>query len=349
MKTFKFSLVALVATVLFAACSNEVAVETIKGGGQEISFRLQGGTPEITTRSLATTLANVDAFAVYGTDDVLYGPGTLGLAGNIFNGITVARQVGGGFDYNPKKYYSDGVGDAEFFAYSPVSAIANITNIDATELYTEASFDYEVVVPDISGNTTQEDLLVAGISVGTIGAGQVSLDFTHALSRIFVKATNTLSDNVVITGLTLKNLCSTGTITGTPTGTPDDPWGWAWANQNDTLDYSYILAPTGVAVQANVTAPTLVTSMEQGMMVLPQATVNSLPLADFNAGDFALEVTYNVANLTGQIAHVLLPNAFPFEANTQYAITITFSGSSLIEISFTIDVLPFDDDSTYPL
>ena len=345
MKTFRFSLVALVATAFFTACYDEAVVEkrSNTGEAQEISFRLQGGTPE--TRATATTLQNVDAFVVYGIDDVAYA----GSGANIFEGVTVARQVGGGFDYNPKKYYSDGAGDAEFFAYSPVSAIANISNVDATDLYTDASFDYEVVVPTTFGNTSQEDLLVAGISVGTPSIAAVDLEFTHALSRIFVKATNTLSDNVVITGLTLKNLYSTGTITGAPTGTPDDPWAWTWGSYGGKKDYSYVLAQTGVAVQAGVSPAILVTSMEQGMMVLPQATVNAGSATAFETGDFALEVTYNVANLTGQTAYVVLPNNFPFLANTQYAITITFSGSTLIEISFDIDVLPFDNDSTYPV
>ena len=345
MKTFKFSLVALVATVLFAACSNEVAVETINGGGQEISFRLQGGTPEITTRSLATTTSTIEAFVVYGTDDVA--------TSNIFNGVTVARQELGGFDYNPKRYYSVGATGAQFFAYSPVNSTLNlnISNLDAGTLFTDASFDYVVIAPDASGNIAQEDLLVAGKSISenpiTTASSNVSLDFKHALSRIFVKATNSLTDNVVITGLKLKNLCSTGTLTGIPATASPWEWGWAWSNRDDSIDYTYILAPTGVAVKAGTgvsaapnNVPALVTSMEQGMLVLPQVTTNNGD-AILDAGEFALEVTYDVGNLTGEKKLIFLPNLYPFVEGNQYAITIAFSGTDLIEIDFTITVSPF--------
>ena len=338
MKTFRFSLVAMIATVLFTACSNEDAVRPKNDETQEISFRLQGSTPEITPRSMATTTLNVDAFVVYGTDNVTEaGTGT-----NIFDGVTVARQVGGGFDYNPKKYYGSGAVNAEFVAFSPVSA--NISAPATTSLLTTASFGYEVKVPDNTGDITQEDLLVAGTSVTTIAAAPVHLQFGHALSRIFVKATNGLSENIVITGLSLKNLYSTGTITGTPAAA----WTWAWGGYGGTKDYDYILATTGVAVKPGVSAPTLVTSMEQGMMVLPQATANTADLADFDTGDFALEVTYNVANVTGKKAYVLLANGYPFAAGNQYAINIAFSGTELIEISFTIDVDGFGAIANIP-
>ena len=338
MKTFRFSLVALVATALFTACTNEVVVESKPiSGAQEISFRLQGGTPE--TRTTATTNLNIDAFVVYGADDV-----TTAASANLFDSVTVARQSDDVFDYNPKKYYSIGAATASFFAYSPVSAnISSFTNVDPLA---NASFDYEVKVPDATGNTVQEDLLVAGTNLTgspTLTSGTVNLDFTHALSRIFVKATNALSENIVITGLALKNLNSTGTIIGTPAAT----WTWAWTGHGGVKDYNYILAPTGVAVQAGTgvsaapnNVPILVTSMEQGMMVLPQTTLGDANAnGTLDAGEFALEVTYNVANLTNQKKLVFVP--YTFVANNQYAITIAFAGTDLIEINFTVDVLPF--------
>ena len=360
MKTFRFSLVALVATTLFVACSNDEVVEPINSETQAISFRMQGGTPEITTRALATTKSSIEAFLVYGSDYITAPPTTT----KLFDGLTVARQVDAAdiFDYSPKKYYSMGAESAEFFAISPVSAIAgttsNITGLDVTDLKTEAFFDYVVPKPDDTGNIVQEDLLVAGTSIATPSATAVSLDFQHALSRIFVKAANELSDDVVIKELTLKNLCAEGTLTGTPDPNPlSDPWEWAWSLQGDTTSYKYILAPTGVAVKAGegvtspgVYAPTLVTSMEQGMMVLPQITTNNDD--DFLEGkEFALEVVYDVANLKNQVAHIAIADGFPFKMGIQYAITIIFSGSDLIEINFVIGVANFENDptNTYPL
>ena len=347
MRTFRFSLVALAATALFTACSNDEAVQPIDGSAaQGISFRLQGGTPE--TRATATTKDNIDAFVVYGTDDVLYDDGSHGPAGNIFNGVTVARQEGGGFDYSPKKYYSNGATNAEFFAYSPVSANITASSIDATDLYSDASFYYVVKTPDLlnPGNTVQEDLLVAGTSVASPSGSAVDIDFKHALSRIFVKATNALEEDIIITKLVLKNLASEGTLTGTP----GVPWAWTWTGHDNETDYEYILANSGVAVPKKMTSPTLVTSMEQGMMVLPQVTAND-GNSTLLSTEFALEVTYDVANLTSQKALVAITNGFEFLMNTQYAITIDFDGTDLIEISFEIKVLPFDADPTndYPL
>ena len=335
MKTYKFLAVALVATGFFSACTNEEVVQPVNvNAPAEISFRLQGGSPE--TRTTATTLTDVDAFVVYGTDDIAAGS-------NIFNGLTVARQLSSGlFEYSPKKYYSDGAASAQFVAFSPVTA--NISSPGISSLLTTATFGYTVAKPDNTGNITQEDLLIAGTGVSSISASPVDLQFKHALSRIFVKATNALSSDVIITGLSLRNLYSTGTITGTAGAA----WTWVWATSGAKTDYVYELATTGVAVKAGLGAPTLVTSMEQGMMVLPQATANTADLADFDTGDFALEVTYNVANVTGKKAYVLLANGYPFAAGNQYAINIAFSGTELIEISFTIDVDGFGAIANIP-
>ena len=324
MKTFKFCFVALAATVLFYACSNEEAIRPINDEAQAISFRLQGGTPEITTRATATTAPYVDAFVVYGIDDVA--------TTNLFNGETVARQVSGNFDYNPKRYYNGGATSAGFIAYSPASA--NITTSSVPDpLTSTASFTYTVKAPDgtATGETIQEDFLIANTTV-TPSSSAVSLAFQHALSRIFVKATNAMKETVVITGLQLLNLKETGTVTATPTT-------WSWTGQTGTADYVYKIADAGVAVIAELTTATLVTSIEQGMMVLPQTIVNASN--DHTLGDFALEVTYDVANLTGQKAYVYITAGSTFVAGSQYAITINFSGSDLIKIDFTISVTPF--------
>ena len=341
MKTFKFSLVALVATALFTACSNEDAVQPINGEAQEISFRLQGGTPEITTRATATTTPYVDAFVVYGTDNVV------GVA-KIFDGETVARQVSGNFDYTPKKYYSIGAASAGFFAYSPVSATVNISSISTTNpLSATVTAAYTVIAPNTvnPGNTVQEDFLVAGTTVASPFTAPVSLDFQHALSRIFVKATNSLNETVVITGLKLLRLNSAGTITGTPgtpAAAPGTPYTWSWGGYSSMIDYEYILARTGVAVPKSTT-PTLVTSMEQGMMVLPQSTTGDLNANGiWDAGEFALEVTYDVGNLTAQTIRVFSATPIVFAMNSQYAITIAFgSAGGPIEIEFSITVSPF--------
>ena len=331
-KTFFLELSLLAIAGMWTGCSkdDEVVVNAFNDQ-QPISFRVQGGMP--TLRSTGTTVPFVNAFVVFGnTNDQPIGT-------NIFNGTTIARQPGGGnnFDYNPKKYYSATAANAEFAAYSPVS-----TKISAPSFVfgigsgsgSGFSFNYEVAVPDATGNTTQEDLLVAGtpVVVSTTPT-PVQLSFQHALSRIFVKATNTLSETIIIKSLKLKNLYSTGKITGTPGAS----WSWNWSDFGSKKDYDYVLAPTGVAVKAKLSSPTLVTSMEQGMMVLPQDVGNSSKDPTL----FALEVNFDLSNINNT-EYIYIPNVYAFEMGKQYAVTINFSGfPSLIVIDFTIDVTPF--------
>ena len=327
MKTFRFTLVALVATALFTACTNEEAVSLIKGDAQEISFRLQGGTPEITTRAMATTLDNIEAFVVYGTDNVMTSPAL------ILDGVTVARQFDGTFAYAPQAYYNQGAANASFFAFSPVSAnLTSAVTIPSTFLTTGASFSYEVLPPDGTGDAVQEDLLVTGTNVTTLTA-PVNLTFKHALSRIFVTATNDAADPVIISDLKLLNLSTTGalavnltpTLTWTPTTTKDD--------------YAYILAPSGVVVSGGTAIKTLVTSMEQGMMILPQ-TITTTGTGDYTVGDFALEITYEFANFGSQTRYVYIPTGYAFLPGNQYNINIAFDGLQPIKF-IVIAVDPF--------
>ena len=329
MKTYKFLAVALVATGFFSACTNEEVVEPINvKEAAEISFRLQGGTPEVETRALATTINNIEAFVVYGTDDVLASPALL------FNGVTVARQIGTtppSFTYAPKVYYSASATDAGFYAFSPVSAkIVGSVTVPTTIRTTGISFVYTVPAPDNTGAgvAVQEDLLVAGTGGVTPSLTPVSLLFKHALSRIFVTATNTTADPVIINELTLKNLFTTGTLSVGPASA------LSWTAPTTKNDYAYVLASSGVAVPGGKTK-IYVTSTEQGMMVLPQTIVNA-----GSAADFALEVKYDFANLTNQTETISIPNNFKFEEGKQYTININFTGG-LIPIEFTITVDPF--------
>ena len=329
MKKFLLGLSLLAIAGLWTGCSkdDEVVVDS-QNDAQAISFRVQGGMPNL--RATGTSAAYVNAFVVYGNDDQA--------VSNIFAGTTVARQPGSGdvFDYNPKKYYSPNATAAKFAAYSPVS---KKISAPAFVFGTGLVFNYEVVTPDNTGNTTQEDLLVAGTSVDVSSLTPptyVQFDFKHALSRIFVKAANNLNETVIIKNLKLKNLNSTGKITGAPGAT----WTWSWGTLGVKKDYGYVLAPTGVAVKAGLSLATLVTSMEQGMLILPQETENAAD--DASAGDFALEVEYNIANVT-DVAYVYLPDGYEFEMGKQYAITIDFSSlDNLIEIDFTITVSDFE-------
>ncbi|MDR1527423.1 MAG: fimbrillin family protein [Dysgonamonadaceae bacterium] len=332
-----FFVLPVVAGCLYGCSKNEI-IDT-PASQQEISFRAQTSVPALRTTS--TTLDYVNAFVVYGSDDVFGANGDL-----IFDGVTVARQPGSiaAFAYAPKKYYGQGATEAKFFAYSPVSK--NITGFsatgDATDELSDVTFNYKVLKPLDTGNTSQEDLLVAHTIPNDV-TGAVALDFKHALSRIFVKAANELNEPVTITKLTLRNLYDNGTFTFTTLSNI-----WSWNTIDAKTDYSYVLANTGVAVPVGTTTKTLVTSNEQGMLVLPQKTSNTNDDKIVDTGDFALEVTYDIANLIDQTAYVLLADNYEFEAGKQYAITISFTGTDLVEITFTITVTDFDSITDIP-
>ena len=336
MKTYRFLLVALIATVVFSACNNEQFEKPVKEG-QEVSFRLQGGMPDATTRSLATTIDNLEAFVVFGTDDIVASPGLL------FDGVTVARQLGGAtFTYAPKVYYSVDATIAGFYAFSPVSAKINgSVTVPATILTDGISFDYTVPSPDDSGEVVQEDLLVAGTEVTSITTAPVSLNFKHALSRIFVTAQNTKDDPVIIKELVLMNLNTTGTLSVGPASVLD------WSSLTTLDNYAYVLAPSGVVVPGGTSDKTLVTSMEQGMMILPQEVVTT-GTGDVTADDFALKVTYNFANLSDMEQYVYINDGYEFEAGKQYKINITFDGLLPIEFEITVDDFEAPVEVDYP-
>ena len=344
MRTNKFLLIALATAGMFTACSNDD--EVVMNQGNEISFRVQGGAPSL--RTTASTINNVDAFVVYGTDDVHNSTAKPNLPFLIFDGVTVARDIrqsGDIFTYAPTKYYDVGATEAAFVAFSPVSAKFDHAKTDITNFMTGSNtieFEYTVPRPGEHGPglTAQEDLLIAkAVVTGTpISSSTVHLKFEHALSRIFVTAINKTADPVIIKSLTLKNLENTGTLTFNADAGYN--WSWAPASSSSLRDYEYILADSGVVVTPALleTKPMFVTTMEQGMMVLPQRTANTALLNEFDTDDFALEVVYTFANHGTQTRHILLQDGYRFNEKSQYTINIEFIGTS---IDFTIEVDDF--------
>jgi len=355
MTTNKFFTVILAIALIAAACSrNEELIQNADVNRHEISFRIQGGVPD--TRTTASTVNNIDAFVVYAAETNDWSGQTTNQF--FFNGVTVSRKVGtNDFDYSPKRYYSENPAIAFFLAYSPVSSnfsINDFTFSNIVEYRQRETYSYTVPVPNNSGNTTQEDLLIAHYR-GT--STPIHFNFTHALSRIFVSATNSTESPVTIHSLTLKNFVSKGTLNTNVFRGSGSPIHTIWTPEAEYIaDYPYILAPTGVAVPEGLLTPTLVTSMEQGMMVLPQPVRNLNNDNTFNdrsltyAGDTALEVEYTFA---GQrlTSYILLntdyypngwtsPLPFEFEYNKQYVINIGFTGQA---IDFTISVSAFED------
>jgi hypothetical protein len=316
------------------SCSNDEAVEQA-GTPQEISFRTQGGTP--TLRTTATLLSDVQAFAVYGGDAI---------TATIFDGVSVVRAPltttgdAANFTYSPKKFYSLGATTAGFFAYSPVTAtdIAVTVPINQTTGTGTNELTYKVPVPTGSGNVEQVDLLVAANLGVLTSAASVSLQFQHALARVFVTATSSSPETVTIKELKLQNLYSSGKLT--VTGTTATTAALAWGTYTNKTEYPYALAATGVAVNTGAAAD-LVVSMDQGMMVLPQ-TVGVTTIGSYTDGDFKLYVKYDIPErgLTNQVVEYYInDNTYKFEPGKQYSIDINFLAGN--EIKFSIEVTDF--------
>jgi hypothetical protein len=323
MKTNKLFLVCMTAVALFTACSNDEIGELAQEK-KAISFDTQGGMPAF--RTTTTTTNKVDAFVVYGTDDKTWGSGNTLL----FNGVTVARTVDNNgsstkFAYSPLKYYPEDANESFWFAFSPVSSLGTtMTNLTTANYWTNGlSFTYTVPKKDPLGKTTQDDFLVA--TPKKMPADQnIHLDFEHALTRMFVYASNMIQDIITIKEITLTNLCSKGTFRLYATG----DWDWA-VDAGSKTDYAYLLPETGVTLPNDEgrMMRRLINARDQGMMVMPQTLI---------AGKFGIKVTYVIGTGTERTKEFVFTDEMTIAAGTQYGINIVFEGIS--NITFNINV-----------
>jgi hypothetical protein len=384
--------------LLFWGCSDD-KFGSDSSSGKQISFRLQGNLPS--SRTTSTTIENINAFVVNAQVKAKAGDHSLDDdAGLLFTSQTVARLEGtaNAFDYSPKRYYPDAAEKAYYSAYSPVTKNVEQWFNKNPDLDKKNEIAYRVLAPDKEkGNTTQEDLLVAYTPVigkaVTLGAAPVHRDgfespvqltFKHALSRVFVRASNNNKEPVVIKELSLNNLYSKGTLkiddkawTGDGSYTPDgsvasinagyikqediasadDPYKVLWTPvEEPKINYPYVLLETGVSVPAGTEgSPVYIVGKDQGMLVLPQTTVNSNNGAvPTTATDFYVEVTYRLSNIQRTVRAAFtdingLPDAkengkgLTFEMGRQYALTLAFTDAA---VEFDISVEGWEESET---
>jgi hypothetical protein len=335
------------AAFLLGSCSDD-KFGSDSSSGKQISFRLQGSLPS--SRTTGTTKDNINAFVVNAQTDL---PDDAGL---LFSSQTVARLEGtaNAFDYSPKRYYPDEAAFACYSAYSPVSKYVEpgFKNRTEGEINT---ITYTVPKPSDKGDTTQEDLLVAYTKVAGNFDNPVSLNFKHALSRVFVKASNKNVEPVVIKELSLHNLYSQGKLKIDENISKDYPGAykvlWTPDEAEPKVSYPYVLLPTGVSVPAETDKLgtdkyVSVVGNEQGMMVLPQTTINSGDPGKVEDGDFFVEVTYSISNIKEKIVRAaftdinrLANKGITFEMGRQYALALEFSDT---EVEFKISVEDWD-------
>jgi hypothetical protein len=370
--------------LLLSGCSQEDTYDASDSSGT-IGFRAQGGMPSL--KATTSDRNHIRSFVVNAhysktetwdsADDYL------------LYGTTVYRGEGeGSWEYFPKAYFpTDGDGNqyVEFFAYAPAGSSSVSHGLGETS-DKDQTIAYKVPVPVVtSGATSQEDFLVAYERVPEAGYDNaVKLQFRHALARILVAAQSDLEATVTITGLKLNNLKNEGALSlkgntststdksnGIPAGSGSGQTTWVyesgtidstddyvtlWDSSTGTLtDYPYILPASGVTVNAEEKA---VTSLEQGMFVIPQTTAGD-PSDAVSDGEFGLEVAYTLNGQAGkafiQFADIngIANTGVTFEIGRQYVLRLNFSddGSGDIDIGSSItfgdpDADPYPDPDT---
>jgi hypothetical protein len=370
-----------------AGCSQDEPAD-VPAGSNAISFWMQGAPGGL--RSTSTPTDYISGFVVnaHHSKETNYGPSDY-----LLRGVTVYRGEGGGntWQYSPVSYFP--VGDAftdyvDFFAYSPAGSNRVSPKLgDAADA--NQTIGYTVPKPSgiNGGAATQEDLLVAYQKVGADDYDKtVKLQFRHALSRVLVAAKSSLaSSNVTVTGLTLKNLYSEGTLnlkgntsTGTtpsngipqstvPPASTTEQDSWVYNDQLVTIgnyvtlwqslatpeEYTYVLPALGVTVGAT---SELVTTVEQGMFVLPQTTAGDLSQALNSATDFYLEVAYSLDGKAQTPASIRFADingvanqSVTFEIGRQYVLNLTFGGTGGgVQVGAVITFSDIDADTYLP-
>ena len=350
--------------LLSGGCSDDKVIIG-NDSGSEITFRVQEDIPA--SRAASSTAGQMNAFVVNG-----YAEGVPADERTVFDAVTVSRREGvaNAFDYSPRRYYPDAATAVSFSAYSPVSqhiGTGFTNNPDNTITYT-------VPAPLPSGVGSQEDLLVTHTVTRKTGEQfppAVALQFRHALSRIYVKAANYLAEPVSITGLGLHNLYTAGkldidkdTWQSPSNGTVDINEGyqtvddiskykilWQPSGARDGR-YDYILSEAAGTVPARSFSPIMLVSKEQGMLVLPQTTLNSGDAATADDGDFYLSVGFKVNNYDDEL-HIPFSDLYglggglTFEMGKQYALTLSFAENEggPIRVRFQVEAESWEESA----
>ena len=259
-------LAAMTALVLAAGCAkNEVF--TTPQDQAEMPVGFSNYVPRNITKADASlsngaTLVNGQKFAVYSyatVNGVAFTTTAIGT--NFMNGVEVTYTAGGDSDaskntYSPMRYWPSGNTPdwLTFWAYYPVSASNGITytaptgdndlgSYSFTAAATAASMvDFmvsDVVNDKIYGTTSGTNIAVNGV---------VPLTFKHQLTKVGFQFKTDLADTytkVVLTGATLKNARTTGTLSATySNGDTSTDWG---STATTPADYSITVSGSTVS------------------------------------------------------------------------------------------------------
>ncbi|MBO5834941.1 MAG: fimbrillin family protein [Bacteroidales bacterium] len=331
------------AALMFAACAETDFVNPVPvNEGEAIGFETFANLPTKATtnpeNSTVTTFNDLSThhktFKVWGYKNVA--------TDYVFDGVVITHD--GSWNYqnaSDKKYWDKAATTYEFYAAAPniagwelqektAAQDDNYFTIDNVELKDEtlASTSF---VESLAGLTSNKDLMIANpnsVDQGEFG-NNVQFEFYHILSRlnITVKKESTLTDDVVLTYISVKDLLNianfdeskTITTAGsterwTKTANKGNLTGNALAEVSDEAKHvlQSLVIPQNVAYQkVNRDGSTV----ETAPYLYIEYTINGEP---FNA-------TYNLANAFGLIAD----GNIPFNEGWQNNLNITIDAAEI--------------------
>ncbi|MDR1003760.1 MAG: fimbrillin family protein [Prevotellaceae bacterium] len=311
----KVLFLAAIAAVAMTGCSNDETIsEQQATKGNAVEFRATVNNGVEATRATTIDLDNLKDFRVTAA---YYDTYTTASA-YLMSGIPVVRAAGGAntFTYAPIVYYSPNIeaGDHfHFFAFSPAGSpnvtagTPAMTNTVVAADAATAVLSYTVPLKDADGDAKQEDFLVARNASDGASATAVAFTFDHALAKVTFSVKNSApGTTVTVNSVKLVNMDNTGTLTMSADLVAAPPTSSIAWSMNTTYDQTYEMAiPTGgFAVLGNNAAYAAQTTINEGLMVLPQAlaawtggaVAGDEPAA---TGEAYIEIKYKVTDGAG--------------------------------------------------
>lgn len=319
--------IAALGLVVLAGCSSEDEVSTlIANSDNAINFTTYVGKQ---TKAIdKSAFAEGDAIGVFA-----YYTGGTGFDNTTAPNFMYEQAITKGassWSYDPLKYWPNTAGEKiTFLGYYP-SAKTGMTFYEAgstTNAYTNASTgfpDIQFTVQDAAAD--QVDLMYSSLIDQTKSAdGKVSFNFSHALSKVNIKAqmSSTLDDatTVTIKNVSLSNIYNTNTLKYATSA-------WSWGTAATLKDYS-----TDVNIdldKASGTTAVDITKEATGFLMVPQTLSTE---ANKTA---TLTISYDVTTTdTNLAASSTIPNTVSidisdltkkaWDMNNQYTYTINIS------------------------
>jgi hypothetical protein len=297
--TGKLLMIAAVAALTFASCSNEAVIDASDAAGEDLAIgfgtyvgnsslraavtdktALQGAGAGFYVLAWQTGGLNWSAYTPTATPNFMAGASNVGV--NVTWG-------GAAWEYTPLKYWPgkyDGTnyGKVTFFGYAPKTSDVVVA--------TSSGSDPKITFTTQDAASNQVDLVADMLpdqTATTISGGKVKFEFDHLLSKIGFNArlsAQCSGATVKITGLTIKYKSSTITKGGSYLFTETNTAGTIW-----TVDpSSYMTADDAISTVSvtldNSASPTA-SAIDNGnfLMLIPQTPA---------AGDMVAELKYTV-------------------------------------------------------